>query len=751
MSADAEHAKRDSLLGVQVRVATDSADDWQKTKQPKWLKRQWARLYAAADSLTGTKASPPVDTTPPPPPNAAPVARFSVSPDATNPLKVTFDARTSTDDKAVTGYAWDCGALPNCTGTGSTLTFTYPHEGPRTVKLTVRDAEGLTGSMSRTFTVAAPVDTIVPVPPDTTTPKPPVDTGLVMPARPRSVPDASPKPCATVTDVPVGANFQTVLNTAASSVTAGGLCLDLAPNAEFVGNFTLPTRSCSAFTAQNAGWITIRTKGIPDSVGVQMIPRTGLAKLTQAFNQYALITGHPTCRWNIINTEIRRAATNPTTLVYHLIVLGDGGGAGEGNTSLDKNPTDIIVRRNWIHGTVDGELVRCVVINGIRQAVVDNWIDECHASGFDSQAVEGWNGAGPFLVQHNFLAGAGENLMFGGADARDSTMVPQDATLLNNHFYKDLAWKGKWSIKNGLEFKNVRRVLAEGNVLDPCAWVGSQVGFCVVVKSATGSLSSTLVSGTTDVTFQYNKANSANRGFNVQGRDCSGQMCEADIRVSRVYFFNNLFTNIGTSNGIVGNDGWLIPTTNAPNNLLYRNNTIVGNTPDRGLTLYLSGDAGLYGPFHMIDNIFAGQGYYAIGADCPQPTHQAALDCMLPGMWKMSGNVVTEVDQTYWAKNPAGNTYLVSINDLGLTSDYRAPKYPGKGANIDLVNAKTSGVVNPAGLAARTAVLASAPRALGARARYVPTKADSAYMATQPKSDNINITKPAKNPPPRSR
>ena len=94
-----------------------------------------------------------VGETPPPPPaqNQPPVASFTVSCDAN--FTCTLDGRTSSDDGGIVSWDWDLGKYPDPTASGSLVTVAYPHAGPRTVTLTVRDAEGLTRSVTRTFDV----------------------------------------------------------------------------------------------------------------------------------------------------------------------------------------------------------------------------------------------------------------------------------------------------------------------------------------------------------------------------------------------------------------------------------------------------------------------------------------------------------------------------------------------------------------------------------------------------------------------
>jgi hypothetical protein len=87
------------------------------------------------------------------PANQAPVARFTVS---CTGLTCTFDGRSSSDDVGVVSYAWDLGKFPDGTASGPVVTTTYPHDGQRTVTLTVTDGGALTNSTSQTFSVSSP-------------------------------------------------------------------------------------------------------------------------------------------------------------------------------------------------------------------------------------------------------------------------------------------------------------------------------------------------------------------------------------------------------------------------------------------------------------------------------------------------------------------------------------------------------------------------------------------------------------------
>ena len=85
-------------------------------------------------------------------PNAAPVAAFT---SATSGLTVTVDGSGSTDsDGSIAGYSWDFG--DGGTATGATASRTYTAGGTYTVRLTVTDDKGATGTTTKAVTVTSP-------------------------------------------------------------------------------------------------------------------------------------------------------------------------------------------------------------------------------------------------------------------------------------------------------------------------------------------------------------------------------------------------------------------------------------------------------------------------------------------------------------------------------------------------------------------------------------------------------------------
>ena len=671
---------------------------------------QTGRDRKKLDSLFAVLRTP--HTITPPPVNQPPTVAIVLT--KNDSLRVTATATARDPENGAIAYRWNWGDGATSATIGNQSTHTYAAPGIKLVSVTASDT-------ASAFAVATASITLVLAQPDTviTPPPPPADTalGITPPASPRSIPDATAKPCVRLVSVAIPDDLQAKLNAAQF-----GDCLELAPGQEWIGNFVIPARTCAA----GASWSTIRTRGIVDAPGTRVTPQAAstFAKITTANNQPALSLGHPTCRWQVVHVNINVAASfQPTSIQYHLVQLGDGGwsGAAEKNTSLSLQPYDIIVRRNWIHGQPTTNLIRCIALNSQSTAIVDNWIDDCHAKGFDSQAIAGWNGAGPYLIENNFLAGAGENIIFGGADPSITGLIPSDITIRRNHFYKDPLWQGTWTVKNLFELKNAQRVAIDANVFEN-NWADGQSGMAIVIKSQTGNETGALLwQGTTDVKFWNNIVKNSPRGYNLQAAGEGG----SDRHVARVWADNNIFSNIGTFNGTSAN-GWMMLLTHDLRDIRVSRTTFHGNLVESGASLTIAYHGGAMRNIRIVDNVIGpAGGYYQIFAD-NAPCCKSALDAAAPNSYTYTGNVVGQVDPQF--VYPAGNTLLATTAQIGFTATY-ATNYPNKGANVSTVTQATAGVVvaRPVGLRARaSAATARAPKL---------TAADIAFMAHQPKDN----------------
>src|ERR1051325_718702 len=98
-------------------------------------------------------------------------------------------------------------------------------------------------------------------------------------------------------------------------------------------------------------------------------------------------------------------------------------------------------------------------MNSGRTSIIVSYFSECHEVGADSQAIAGWNGPGPFKITNNRLEGAGEGVMFGGADPTIDDLLPSDIEFRYNHVTRPASWYGsRWRVKNLLELKAAQRV-----------------------------------------------------------------------------------------------------------------------------------------------------------------------------------------------------------------------------------------------------------------------------------------------------
>jgi len=491
-------------------------------------------------------------------------------------------------------------------------------------------------------------------------------------------------------------NLQSALNS-----SRPGDVLLLAPGATYRGNFTLPTRRCGQ------GWTTVRTD-LPDDAlpgpDVRMTPATAgrLAKLVTPNDQPALRTANPTCQWRLFALEIT-GTLRESSIQYGLLWLGDGGSAsdGETQTSLDRVPTDLVLDRVYVHGTPTLNSFRCLALNSARTAVVNSTLSECHARGFDSQAIAGWNGPGPYLIENNLLEGAGENVMFGGADAAIANLTPSDITLRRNHVRKPPSWQGVWTVKNLFELKHAKRVLVEGNVFEN-NWAGAQPGMAIVLKS-TNQGGTNPWAQTADVTFRYNIVRNSPQGVVISAAPDQYTAAMVAVPAARFRFEHNLFENIGTYNGTTTN-AVAVTLTNDLADVTFAHNTVSFNYAE-GLFMMLEA----WGAARNIvfnDNLVGKARYYQI-MHSGIKVGTESMNAFAGSAWSFARNVVVGVGADYVSYHPQSSFYPLATSDVGFSSgangDYRlssASPFKGKatdgadpGVNFDELNQWISGVV----------------------------------------------------------
>ncbi len=377
------------------------------------------------------------------------------------------------------------------------------------------------------------------------------------------VSQARAAPVVRTINVATGSQLQAALDT-----SRYGDHLVLQANSTYTGSFVLRRKT-------GTGWITIRSSSslaaLP-AAGTRMRPSMAslLPKITAAYPaEPAIRTESGAVGYRIFALEVLPPAG--ATSGYSLVSLGS---AGSDQSSLSSVPSDILLDRVYLHGSSSFSFQRCLALNSARTAIVDSWLSECHGKGFDSQAIAGWNGPGPFKIVNNHLEGAGENLMIGGADPKISGLVPSDIEIRRNYFYKPITWQGVWSVKNSFELKMGLRVLVEGNIFEN-NWVDAQNGFAIVLKS-TNQENTAPWSQTADVTFRSNIVRNSAMGMSLAGNPEVNPV----VPMSRLLVANNVFERIG-SGSVSSGRLW---QASEVDNLSFVSNTGFGVTA--GLILY---------------------------------------------------------------------------------------------------------------------------------------------------------------------
>ena len=166
-----------------------------------------------------------------------------------------------------------------------------------------------------------------------------------------------------------------------------------------------------------------------------------------------------------------------------------------------------------MHGIVDAQTPALRHAQQRHQAVVDSWLADCHSNVGDSQAIVGWNGPGPFLIQNNHLEAGHEVVMFGGGSATIQNQSPSDITIRGNHITRPASWKGVWQAKNLIEIE-ARQAAAHRGQRDREQLGDAQAGFAFVLKSENQNGDNPWTQ-TADITIRYNRIRNVGNVFNL--------------------------------------------------------------------------------------------------------------------------------------------------------------------------------------------------------------------------------------------
>jgi hypothetical protein len=435
----------------------------------------------------------------------------------------------------------------------------------------------------------------------------------------------SDAPLASAIMVRAGEDLQAALNAA----RPGDVIL-LEPRATFVGNFVLPPRA-----AGDSRPITLRTNGTAVvGEGERMSPERAesLAKLKSPNNLPALATSPRTRFWRV---ELIEFAANRDG-AGDIITLGDGSAA---QRTLSDVPSDLLLDRLYVHGDPMLGQKRGVALNSARTTISNSYFSDFKMVGQDAQAIAGWNGPGDYLIVNNYLEGAGQNILFGGADPAILNLTPEHIVIRDNTLSKPLAWKGSpWQVKNLFELKNARDVIVERNVMER-NWQAAQSGYSILftVRNQDGACPWCQVE---NVRFQQNIVRDVAAVFSILGADTN----HPSRQTNRIVIRDNLFEGIDSEQW--GGDGYFLVMTHGPRDVTIDHNTLIQRAS--------SGIAKLEGQiegFVFTNNVTSHGAFGIIASD--HGIGNDSIRAALPGA-RISGNVIAGGNGSVY---PPGNRF----------------------------------------------------------------------------------------------
>jgi len=225
--------------------------------------------------------------------------------------------------------------------------------------------------------------------------------------------------------VSAGDDLQTALNNAQPGDT-----LLLESGATFSGNFVLPVKSGSQTIT-----VTTDNAGLPPA-GTRITPAASplLAKIQSSNTMSALRTAAGAHHWRLVLIEFPANREG----YGEILQLGDGSSA---QSALSQVPYEIELDRVYVHGHPVMGQKRGVALNARAVSIRNSWISDIKGVGMDTQAIGGWNGPGPFVIENNHLEAAGENFMLGGADPSIPNLVSENIVIRGNHFTRPMSWR----------------------------------------------------------------------------------------------------------------------------------------------------------------------------------------------------------------------------------------------------------------------------------------------------------------------
>jgi hypothetical protein len=319
--------------------------------------------------------------------------------------------------------------------------------------------------------------------------------------------------------------------------------------------------------------ITIRSSSadtVLPAAGQRITPAAAslLAKIRSTTAGPAMRTDPGATFWTLKFLEfLPSSSTSSANLV-------EFGGAGTTQSTLSAVPQHLVIDRCYLHGNSSYGQRRGLALNSGDSQILNSYFADFKGVQQDTQAIMGWNGPGPYLIENNYLEAAGENVMFGGSDPSIPNLVPSNITMRRNLISRPLAWMSQnWTVKNLLEFKNAQNVLVEGNTIEN-HWAAGQSGYAILFTPRNQSGGAPW-SVTRNITIRSNIIRHLAAVFNISGWDD----INTALQTQNITIENNLIYDISTAYNLPGHpaNGWFAILGNAPEDVTFRHNTVDHN------------------------------------------------------------------------------------------------------------------------------------------------------------------------------
>jgi hypothetical protein len=329
----------------------------------------------------------------------------------------------------------------------------------------------------------------------------------------------------------------------------------------------------------------------------------------------------------------------------------------------------------YIHGVSHDGQRRGIAANARFVKITNSYFSDLKRKGDESQAVAVWATDGPVEITNNYLEGATQSVLFGGAGS-NLKLVPTDCIVRDNWMNKPVDWRNEgWDVKNLFEIKNGRRIKVENNLMTG-NWGSAQDGTAVLFSTRADNGRETIIE---DIEFTNNIVRGSGNGISVYGAEGSGG--------HRLTIRNNIFDDI---NGERWNGAGRFMKSTAWDGLRIENNTIINS----GSIASIDGDPVRGFVFRnniVFENEFGFKGDSTASGN-------ATLDRFYPGADVTYNAIIGGDASRYRGKNlfPSSVRQIGFINfegndlRLGPDSSLRARGFQGRLIGADL-DAKTVG------------------------------------------------------------